>query len=472
MTTPTLPTDGQSNWGDPLNAGILQVNATANSAGSAAANHASNIPADPHGDRAYSQSLVTPITTGVNGPNGYVKLNGSGQLTASLVTSIGGIFTNIYDAVAQYGAVANTGSDQTTKIQNALNAAGSAGGGIVYVGPGTFSLKNYLVMPSNVWLILSEGTTLKRISGSPTPPYLISNVQFGTSNTPSTNFKISGGSLDAVGSGLTTNCIPIFLIQGNNSVIENMIINNIFSEAAIELNGCNHVSVRDIIFDGTNNASGGSAFKPAIRINISDATTTPAGLAGSVYNDALCRNISISCCRVRSKTNTWGPYSSLIDSDKIAGGQGNHTFITVTGCTVTYVDNPTVRFSINPHGVWDQYSTSGNAVTEHSWQSLGSLAGYTVNIGRYRLTDDNCVEFDIDIGANGSNATAVSFNNAPLPPLYHPQVGRRIAMGTNRTIFAGDPWPRLFFNTSGDVQVNQAANNNANLSCNARIPLD
>src|SRR5580698_3257940 len=102
-----LPSDGQLDWGDPLNQFLndLSANVTA---------HEANSPSDPHGDRAFAQGLIAPLTSGVNLPNGLVRLNSSGQVPPGLIQGqqgAGGSFTNVYDVFATFGAIPNNGAD-------------------------------------------------------------------------------------------------------------------------------------------------------------------------------------------------------------------------------------------------------------------------------------------------------------------------------------------------------------------------
>jgi autotransporter-associated beta strand protein len=61
--------------------------------------------------------------------------------------------TNLYVAtLAPWGAYGNGVNDDTMAIQSALNAAGSNGGGIVYLPGGKYHLTNTLVVPSGVEL--------------------------------------------------------------------------------------------------------------------------------------------------------------------------------------------------------------------------------------------------------------------------------------------------------------------------------
>jgi polygalacturonase len=73
--------------------------------------------------------------------------------------------TGIYNVKTQYGADSTGASMATTAIQNAINAANAAGGGIVYVPAGVYKSGN-LVLKSNVSVYL-EGGSVIRGSGNP-----------------------------------------------------------------------------------------------------------------------------------------------------------------------------------------------------------------------------------------------------------------------------------------------------------------
>ena len=63
---------------------------------------------------------------------------------AHIVTGAMSVFN-----VADFGAVGNGVSDDTTEIQAALDAANAAGGGVVWVPPGTYKISNSLIVYSN-----------------------------------------------------------------------------------------------------------------------------------------------------------------------------------------------------------------------------------------------------------------------------------------------------------------------------------
>jgi hypothetical protein len=75
-----------------------------------------------------------------------------------------------------YGAVGNypgTNTDDTTAIQSAINAASSAGGGVVFLPKGTYKITNTLVVPADVTLQgisnfrYPSGSTLFYVPGTP-----------------------------------------------------------------------------------------------------------------------------------------------------------------------------------------------------------------------------------------------------------------------------------------------------------------
>lgn len=73
--------------------------------------------------------------------------------------------TGIYNVKTQYGADSTGATMATTAIQNAINAANAAGGGIVFVPAGVYKCGN-LVLKSNVSVYL-EGGSVIRGSGNP-----------------------------------------------------------------------------------------------------------------------------------------------------------------------------------------------------------------------------------------------------------------------------------------------------------------
>lgn len=86
MTTPTPPTNGTTNWGTPLNDYLENtLGAEADQTAQSLSLHQANSPVDPHGDRLYALTLMNPILSGANGPNGFLQLTAEGAIPASLL---------------------------------------------------------------------------------------------------------------------------------------------------------------------------------------------------------------------------------------------------------------------------------------------------------------------------------------------------------------------------------------------------
>lgn len=90
--------------------------------------------------------------------------------------------------VTTYGAIGDGSTDNTTAVQNAINAAYSAGGGIVYVPQGTFVCTGQLSIPGSA----SAGQVPIIIRGA-SPGISMSNIQ--------TSFPTAGSVLDLRYSG-------------------------------------------------------------------------------------------------------------------------------------------------------------------------------------------------------------------------------------------------------------------------------
>lgn len=472
----TLPVSGQTNWDIPLNQALTTTDTDATNALSNIANHTSNVPSDPHGDRAFAQSLVSPITSGTNLPNGYVKLDGTGHIPAALIsgTSAGGLYTKVYDAVGLYGMHAD-GSDTSSNLQNALNAAAGSNGGLVYVAPGTYSLADYVVIGSNTWLLLAEGAVLQRIVGATNPPYIISNVRFGTTNTPATNFKISGGKLDAIGTqNLASACTPIFMIQATKVEVRDTWINNVFNNPAIELNGSSIVRVDFCHFTGA-----GSNFSaptvPCIRINSSETTSTPTGLLNSLYNGSACFTIKITDCEMVSNGGTNGPWASFAASDITVTHKSGDIAITAISTKFNSVNNNPIVVNQWQNWTVDNclFNDTNNNITGTQWapmtlkngNSAGTDAFSNTYTPAYRMMPDGQLALR-GVIANGSNPNAIF---ATLGPAFG--CGNTVPAVASIVQVSGNHQGVVTCDQGGNltIQGNFTSNENIYIDCTLRI---
>lgn len=116
--------------------------------------------------------------------------------------SLGNVLNNhLYVNVKSYGATGNGSTNDTVAIQNAINAVGVAGGGIVYFPQGTY--KVYPQVSGQHCLYINYDNI--HLMGSGTGATIISCYVFGGGNpdggTPGTNFEVIAGALHR-GSGI------------------------------------------------------------------------------------------------------------------------------------------------------------------------------------------------------------------------------------------------------------------------------
>ena len=142
--------------------------------------------------------------------------------------------SGIYNVVTQYGAATNGTTMDTTNIQNAINAAYSAGGGTVYFPAGIF-LCNKLTLKNNVYLYFAPGSCLLADSNKNNWPNPTGGNAFIDASSTS-NVKIFGRGTIAC-RGCTVNgdvrtdqagqCIikPIYGTTINTIVLEGVILN-------------------------------------------------------------------------------------------------------------------------------------------------------------------------------------------------------------------------------------------------------
>lgn len=105
-----------------------------------------------------------------------------------------------------------------------------------------------------------------------------------------------------------------------------------------------------------------------------------------------------------------------------------------------------------------------------SWHTLGTLANYTVNRGRFRLNNAGETEIDIDVSSAGANAGVTTFS-VTVPAAYRPASQRFWPLASTRAVTAGDTWPRALISAAGGVSVVQTASVTAQLGAIQNVPL-
>jgi len=89
-----------------------------------------------------------------------VLFGGNAVTIQAALASISGMFYNVKDPT--YGAVGDGGTDDATAIQAAINAANSAGGGVVYFPQGTYLIQTALTCHDGVsmWGVSTTGSVI------------------------------------------------------------------------------------------------------------------------------------------------------------------------------------------------------------------------------------------------------------------------------------------------------------------------
>lgn len=472
-----LPDVGQSDWGQPLNDYLTQVLlAQANLAESTIINH--QVAVDPHGDRAYTNGLITPITSLVNQPSGYVVLDSSGFIPNSLLPSAGGL-SDVYDVSSSaFGGHGVPGVDNTTPIQNALIACKAAGGGEVWVPNGTWMISSTLVGGNNTWLHLSPGAKLIRGVNPSTglkPAVMYSNFNSSTTKSSITgNMIVSGGIWDATNGGTQVDaCTPIkfanaaFVLIGQSQFI----VKANSSSAAIGLYGVSQCVVETSGFVTATPVSTANTI-PAVLVAAASSAELPTGLQSSMYSNATCSMVSMTQNVVNVPTggyftsggNSYSGFSGMIGS-LVAPASGSHTSINISdsvvnGCVNGVADvqagswtNVTMTGLQAFHGFMDSTGTQSTAHISTStssgiksdssnnfnldittWHTMGSFSsawaasGSGVNGLFYRISEDlESIEVIFDVAWTGG--TTGSTTVCTLPGIFVPSKTVRLNVG-------------------------------------------
>lgn len=485
----SLPVDGQTDWGDTLNVYLTALSGQATSTQTGLQNHAANSPADPHGDRAYAQSLVGPFTTGLNAPNGLVKLNGSGTIPPALITaaaSIGGMYSAVVDAVSMFGMIAGTNTDQSSSLQQALNYVSNLGGGIVYIGPGTFSIANSVYVGPNTWIIMSNGTVIQRIPGSPNTPYMFTNIHLVNTSTPANNVRISGGTLNAVGSfTMGTACTVIEFFQGSGHIVEDVIfITPTGNSHAVEFNGVARGYVNNCLFNGTPSNSPNT--NSCILLSSSTSANSPSGINPTLYTGQGCFGILVNDNGVQLPPGgfTYSAYGCLVGSDAPVSSAVTVQGLTVTGC---FFGAPAPNGPIyQASATWTQAVFSGNtwgqgkgtstspsintSIPYDVWILCSLQSGWSNDPGNYplqfRISQDGMLTLFGMIDVNSSSPTS-TITQLPYHPIHQAYAPAAFTANDTTAIFVN-------IGTDGRVVLQNVVSGIAgqNLFINATFPVD
>ena len=312
-----LPNNGDLNWGTPLNADIEADESNISLLTTSVSEHEANVPPDPHGDRAFTSGLVTPITTGLNLPPapgvslGLVQLGANGKIPLSLVP-VGAGLTNWIDAIPDFN-VNTTGAPTATQINAALTAANANGGGIVYIGNGQFGLDQPLIIYQNTWLLCSPGAIFYRITTTTPPTAMVQNYAFNVAPIGG-NIRITGGYWDVA--NITPTGTAFSFVNTTAVLIEDMIVvaNNDGLSSVSEIFGCTNVVYDNVsVYASAPQTTGRSnQHIPCFRVEECNSSNKPS-LPNSCYGNQECQNVVVRNCNLTPQgiwpSDSFGAYS-------------------------------------------------------------------------------------------------------------------------------------------------------------------
>lgn len=172
----------------------------------------------------------------------------------------GGNTLTVYNVKTDYGAVGNNSTADHVALQNALTAANTAGGGIVYLPPGTYIVNKYLLIPSNVTLmgagmgvtVIKSGGSALRTAGGVAPDGGGYSILQATGATR-TNIAIQDLTVDGnesadrtalAASGVRLNSYLVDMRSVTGLRIERVATRNTWTYNMVPFN-CNHVEIAE-----------------------------------------------------------------------------------------------------------------------------------------------------------------------------------------------------------------------------------
>jgi len=106
-------------------------------------------------------------------------------------------------------------------------------------------------------------------------------------------------------------------------------------------------------------------------------------------------------------------------SSKNSGGSSTEAVVIGQSIPTPPVPGPRIFQILGNQNVGTIYAWSPGTTIEETWQSLGTLAGATVNKARYRMMPDGMVHVQVDVTFGSATAVPITFSNT-LPVAYRP----------------------------------------------------
>jgi polygalacturonase len=357
------------------------------------------------------QDIVGPMFSHANHTNVTASYNdGTGQVLLSVANPSGGSNqTNFYDVVRDYGVIAGE-ANSATKIQNALNAARDAGGGIVYIPVGTYNVQSTLQIFSGTTLYLTPKTVIFREFASfPLLANGANNASYSGYSGQS-NIRIIGGIWESRGSAYPIQpAMGMSIGHATDVIIQDLTISNIGGYHAIEINSSKNVRIENCRFTGFKD-TGGRGFSEAIQVDYAGSSDL-FGWFGA-YDNTHCQDVVISKCYFGA--------SGTAGTTSWPTGIGTHSFLSGSyHKDIKFINNTfenLTEYAIRTYNNYDGLLIQGNIIKNcFAGISVGVdndanfaafdgsvMLGYSDNHTSYNVTiSDNSINNSGTTGSNG-----------------------------------------------------------------------
>lgn len=339
---------------------------------------------------ADSPSTATPLSA--------ANLNQGSTAIRDLDSRVSQMVVNVKQ---DYGATGNGSTDDTAAIQNAIDAVSTAGGGIVYVPPGTY-IASQLVIKNRVWL---EGAGLRatvlKHKSSTTGDFIKNYLATGT-EANGQNIAIRHLMLDGSAAGTPSNGIHLQQSSSQTAgddfndsrwLVEHVLIYNFNGDGFTVVSSRNEgraFNVHAFLCDGF-----------GFKINGSDCffvscNAGSSGLAGFWTDGTSCRFVN---CKA------W--FSGQVTA---TSGHGFHLNNTAPGgsswANCEAQDNKAAGWRIESGS--HRTSLSGCVADSNSTRSAGANAGFELDNSRNCIIDAIAYERQ----ATSTQTNALTINNS------------------------------------------------------------
>jgi parallel beta-helix repeat protein len=280
------------------------------------------------------------------------QFTNDGSTYFDFVTTVGETKqTNFYDVVRDYGAIPNE-TDSRAKIQNALNAARDANGGIVYIPSGLWNLSGGLRIYSNTHLMLSPRAYMRKLFAGASMLWNGDNGANYSGYDGQINITVTGGTWDARGTAFPTTPENIFsFAHSQNLTFRDITFRDVSGYHAIEINSTKTALVQNCRFLGFVN-SGDRGFSEAVQIDGAFRDTL-FGEFGS-YDKTVCQDITIDRCY-------FGP-SGFAGTTSWPNGVGSHSADTSGGSVLTERWHSDIKVTNNTFEGMTEWAVRSDAV--------------------------------------------------------------------------------------------------------------